>query len=189
MHRFTPFALLGTVVSLCGQPGPVTGKETVINNHVLTDQEKLSIVRTYHVVPLAGRYWYDALSGLWGAEGREPYGMILPGHNFGTLSPRASAGNTGIFLNGREINKVEALFYVGLFGSVIPGRYWLNGFTGMLGIEGSPYPLLNLYAVYNQRFGRQGASSKIGINGYVSTDGNGGALINDGVNGPIWTPN
>lgn len=190
MNRFTKFiALSGAAVSLCAQPRSAVSNEVVINSHVLTTAEKLAIVRTYRVVPIPGRYWYDAMSGLWGAEGGAPYGMILPGYDFGPLSPKASNGQSGVFLNGREVSNAEVLFYFSLFGSVRPGRYWLNGFTGMIGLEGSPYPVVNLYAAYNQRFGRGGASSKIGINGYVSTDGNGGALINDGVNGPIWTPN
>jgi len=148
-------------------------------------------MQTYHVVPRPGRYWYDAMSGLWGAEGGAPYGLIMPGYNFGPLSTRASAGNTGVFLNGREINMIEAAFYMRIFDSarLTPGRYWFNGLTGMVGFEGSAMPLVNLYAAYNQKFGARGRSSKIRINGYISTDGKGGALMNDGVNGPIWTPN
>jgi hypothetical protein len=167
--------------------------ETVINTHTLTTLEKAAIIRTYGVIPRPGRYWYDPMSGLWGSEGGPPYGIIQPGFNFGSLSPRASAGDTEIFLNGREIDRLERLFYYSLFGTVQPGRYWLNGFTGMIGREGSPLPLVNLYAAYNQRFGSRGggggATSKIGINGYVSTDGQGGAMINNGFGKPIWTPN
>jgi hypothetical protein len=183
-------ALLASAAGLCAQQNLAAAGETVVNNHTLTAQERLAFMRIYGIAPFPGRFWYDSASGLWGAEGRAPTGMLFPGHQYGSLSPRASAGATGVYLNGREINQWEKLFYLDLFGSVIPGRYWLNGLTGMIGREGSPYPLVNLYAAYNQKYRpRGGATSKIGINGYVSTDGAGGAVINDGVNGPVWTPN
>jgi hypothetical protein len=197
MKQFT--ALLGCTASLCAQDIIVsTGetvvniptRETVVNNHTLTPQEKLAFQRTYGVAPWVGRFWYDSISGLWGAEGGLTYGMMLPGHNYGPLSPRASAGNTGVFINGREINMVEAFFYYRLFGSVIPGRYWLDGRSGNIGREGTPFPILNLYAAYSRATApsRGGATSKIGINGYVSTDGEGHGVIYDGVNKPVWTP-
>jgi hypothetical protein len=190
MIRLRSLLVLLAAAAAVSAQYPARSAETVINNHTLTAQEKLMFLRTYGTPPASGRFWYDSASGLWGVEGSAPYGMLLPGHDYGSLSPRASNGNTGVFINGREINVVEALFYYRLFGTVIPGRYWLNGTTGMLGIEGSPRPVVNLFAAYTQRFGsRGGASSKIGINGYASTDGAGGAVVNDGVNGPVWTPN
>jgi len=189
MDLKTLFVLVGAAAVLSAQYSAKT-PDTVINNHTLTAQEKLTFIQTYGVPPAPGRFWYDPASGLWGVEGSAPYGMLRPGHNYGQLSSRASNGNTGVFINGREINLVEAMFYYRLFGRVIPGRYWLNGATGMMGFEGSALPVVNLYAAYAQRFGsRGGASSNIGINGYAATDGAGGALINDGVNGPVWTPN
>lgn len=193
-RRMTKFAVLIVLMaaawSVRAQSRPAAPRETVVNNHIFTAQDKLLFFQIYGAPPAPGRFWYDPVSGLWGLEGSAAYGMLRPGHNYGALSPRASNGNTGVYLNGREINMAEALFYYNLFGRVVPGRYWLNGLTGMMGLEGSPLPLVNLYAAYKQKFGsRGGAASRIGINGYASTDGAGGALINDGVNGPIWTPN
>ena len=106
-----------------------------------------AIAMAYHEVPPAGHYWYDSRSGAWGIEGRETMGFILPGHDFGRFLPKRRKGNTGVFINGLEINVVEAAWIQRTLGAVYPGRWWLGGSTGYHDIERNSKPIGNIKAV------------------------------------------
>jgi len=77
-------------------------------------------------------------------------------------------------LNGREINITEALFFKRLFGVVYQGHFWLDGFTGNLGFEGSPVPIANVVAAM-QRSQRYGAGGE-----YHWRDGSGAVVSSEG---------
>ena len=111
----------------------VNGRELAGNDLATLEQ----LERGANVRVPNGRYWYDPTAGLWGREGHHTAGQIPPGLPLGgPLSPGASAGHTGVFLNGREVPAVE-LAFVSRCATAPPGRYWISA-SGIGGIEGQP---------------------------------------------------
>ena len=149
------------------------GTNVVINEKEVSSQQIAALTQMYGAAPPPGRYWYDPRSGLYGYWGREAAGYIRPGHAFGPLSPRASAGNTGVFINGREINLTEAGFFQRLFGVVYQGHFWLDGSNGNMGIDGNPTPLANLVLAMRQ-------AQSNGSSEYHWRDGSGGVVGGEG---------
>ena len=160
-------ALLLTILALVAQPakGQVDHTQTIINGKAMTAEQRAEFTRTYGTRPLGGNFWYDPASGLWGVVGREAFGVLQPGLPFGAVAPTASAGNTGVFINGRQINMTEALYIRSLLGSVIPGRWWLDGRTGNFGLEGNQVPAGNLFAVARAAAQSRGGNSYYYNNG------------------------
>jgi hypothetical protein len=122
------------------------GKGKVIINGVALSKKQVSeLVKIYNVKPLPGKYWYDARSGLYGVVGFPAFSFMLAGHKYGNLDRNASNGNTGVFVNGRELPQSEWAVWSQLLGYIIqPGAYWLDG-NGNAGYEGNPIPTENLY--------------------------------------------
>jgi hypothetical protein len=127
-----------------------------------------------------GSYWYDARSGAWGVEGHEAIGIMMPQLPLGgELSPRASNGNTGVFVNGRELNFADVQT-LGQCTPVYRGRFWIDH-RGFGGVEGGPaqFHLPSLCA--QARAGGQGAVSGTNRFGWVGGDDTiTGAIFSDG---------
>ncbi len=177
-----PAAAASTAAPQGAQPAGPGGAQpaaetsgVIINDKELAAGQVQELLQTYGAAPPKGRYWYDARSGLYGYWGREAAGYIRPGHSFGQLSPRASNGDTGVFLNGREINMTEAQFFQRLFGVVYLGHFWLDGTNGNMGIDGNPTPLANLVLAIQQAQQRGGQGG-----GYHWRDGSGGVVSSEG---------
>ena len=162
-------------------PSANAGTGVFINGRELSPDQAMALAATYHYAPPRGHFWYDAVSGAWGVEGHEAVGFILPGYDFGPLASDASAGNTGVFINGREINMIEAASLQRTFGAVYQGHWWLDGRTGNYGIEGNPVPMGNIIAALRaQNSARNGDNfwssstargNSSGGCSYVSVDG------------------
>jgi len=140
-------------------PQPGSDGDVVVNGTTLSEDELAALEQTYGVTPLPGEYWYDASSGLYGVVGYQAFGFMFPGHEFGPLARDASAGDTSVLVNGRELPQGEWLIWSYMLGTAIQvGSYWLDA-QGNAGYEGSPIPLVNLYVAAQQNaYSGQGGS-------------------------------
>ena len=159
--------------------------EVRINGAVMTPEILTEFEALYGVKPVPGDYWYDSRSGLYGAMGQQAAGMMMAGHMLGEMPESASNGNTGVFMNRRNLTAVEVNYIAMLLQTpAMPGRYWLDAY-GNCGIEGLPVPLVNFYAVSRARFASGGGdnfwsshfsagnSNSDNTQGYVSVPGHG----------------
>ena len=131
------------------QTGDDDSTGIIINGRPISPQQVRELQAQYGQVAPPGRYWYDTRSGMWGVEGGALMGFMRPGHDFGPLAANASRGNTGVFINGREINMAEAAFYQRLAGRVYQGHWWIDA-RGNVGLEENPSPMGNIYAAMQQ---------------------------------------
>jgi len=148
----------GAQAARAPQPTGTDG-DVVVNGRELSDEALAELQQTYGVAPLPGEYWYDTSSGLYGVIGYQAFGFMFPGHDLGPLARDASAGDTNVFVNGRELPQSEWLIWSYMLGTAIQvGSYWLDA-QGNAGYEGNPVPLVNLYVAAQQNaYSGQGGS-------------------------------
>ncbi len=151
------------------------GSAVVVNGKALSPDD-LRALRLRMGIPAEapippGKYWYDAVSGLWGNQGGPAMGQLLPGLELGgPLRSDASGSTTGVFINGRQIHLQEVAYLQRIFGYVLPGRYWLN-WQGIGGVEGGP-PLFNVMAAAAQAGGSGQGYNRRTPFGSIGGDGN-----------------
>lgn len=112
----------------------------VIVNAVALNAETLAALQRIYPVPIQpGRYWYDPVSGAYGAEGGAVAGQMSPGLPLGgPLRADASRGTSRVFINGRQLTEGEKSYIEQACQTpVAPSRYWVNA-QGLGGFEGGP---------------------------------------------------
>ena len=167
------FAAAWVQVGVVATDASASERRVVVNRVRVNAASLASLERSYGVRVADGRYWYDAFSGLWGSEGGPPRGWIAAGLALGgRLQADASGSHTPVAINGRWIHPEELRYLEGLFGRVIPGRYWLDE-HGIGGYEGGP-------ASFDLR--AQASSHRSSVLGHSDT---GSVLGDDGIVGYI----
>ena len=125
--------------------------QVIINNVKLEDEQVQAFENQYGIQMQSGNYWYDQWCGAWGVIGGPTLGFLLPGLAVGgPLKANASNGQTGVFVNGRELHAYDVMQLRKLIGTVYQGRYWLDAY-GNAGYEGGPVLVNLLQASQNHR--------------------------------------
>jgi hypothetical protein len=145
-------ALAGSLTPAAAADGAVRINDVVISQAVLEAYGQRLRTR----IP-PGNYWYDQISGAWGIMGGPTLGFTLPGLQMGgLLKAHASHGDTGVFINGRQLHRRDVAGLQQMGVPVQRGRWWVLA-NGNFGQEGSPVVLGNLlaysHAVSGTRYG------------------------------------
>jgi hypothetical protein len=172
------------LASLIALPVCAQDRTVVVNRVRLTEQQITGFEQRWGVQVRGGAYWYDRVSGAWGLDGGATAGWIMPNLDLGGPLPAdASHGNTGVFINGRELNQQD----VGALMQITPvyrGRWWVDA-MGSFGAEGGP-ALGNLWQLARQRGMRPGKAWSMYANGgnnFLAGDENGCTYFNSRDNG------
>jgi hypothetical protein len=153
-------------------------RAVIVNGQALSSQTVAVLEAQYRVQIQPGRYWYDAVNGWWGVEGQAVAGLLHPGMRLGgMLRANASAGRTGVFINGRQINSTELYHLQRIVGQAIPaGSYWVDAY-GNAGPAGG-YATVNIYqaaqrgrSVYSRSFATDVGYGSNGRDFYIMGDG------------------
>ncbi|KAI3812787.1 hypothetical protein L1987_17499 [Smallanthus sonchifolius] len=82
--------------------------DVFVNGQLLTDRAVKKAEKLAGPIH-PGEYWYDSLAGFWGVMNQPCLGIIPPFiEEFGHPMPKTcAAGNTGVFVNGRELNQKD----------------------------------------------------------------------------------
>jgi hypothetical protein len=133
---FIALITLGSITTCFAESGAAYSHGPVkVNGRELTAAEKQDFLQVYGALPIPGEWWYDSKSGLYGLMGQSAMGSMNPGHDFGAMPANASQGDSGVYLNGRQLPAQELQIYAMVLGQIEPGRYWMDA-GGNFGKEG-----------------------------------------------------
>ena len=150
----------------------------VINGASLSNEQLRQLEQRFKLRIAGGSYWYDQVSGAWGMQGGPTVGFTQPHLELGgKLRPDASNGNTGVFINGRELHQQDVLALRQLTPYVIPGRYWVDP-RGIGGYEGGP-PIFDLRSLARAAGGGRGGAWSYTSHGVSISGGQGFSYIMD----------
>ena len=178
-----PTVVLALLV-LAVAPLAAQERNVVVNRVRLTPQQVAGFESRWSVRVQDGHYWYDRRSGAWGMDGGPTAGWILAGLELGGPLPAdASRGNSGVFINGRELPEADVTALLRIT-PVYQGRWWVDA-QGSFGAEGGPV-LGNLWVLARQRGMRPGQAWSVYANrgnDFIAGDENGCTYFNSRDNG------
>lgn len=152
------------------ESGDKSSAGLTVNGVAVSAEAIASLERAYARPIQPGRYWYDKQSGLWGLEGQPLSGQMAPNLEMGgPLKANASKGNTGVFINGRELPAQEVTV-LQQFGPVVSGHYWMNA-QGIGGVEGGP-AIFDLGAAITAQSKKGGGWNRTTSGGHLGGDDN-----------------
>jgi hypothetical protein len=153
---------------------------------VIDDAQLRKVEQEQHMQMPRGDFWYDKVSGAWGLQGAPTAGFTTPGLALGgALRADASHGNTGVFINGRELPWADVQGLQAMNVPVAPGRWWVDA-MGNFGVEGQPMMLGNLFQ-FSQ--GKGGAYQRSTAGGYIGGDGQTSYFFDPSTGASVMTGN
>lgn len=168
--RWIHFGTVAAALLVIVTSGSAQERAVVVNRVRIAASDLRSFEQRWQTHIRGGTYWYDRLTGAWGLEGGPTAGWIAAGLDLGgPLRADASNGNTGVFINGRELHlmDVQALMQI---VQVQRGRWWVDA-RGNFGAEGGPV-LGNLLAMAQQKGGKQWSHYSKDGHSFIGGDGN-----------------
>jgi len=168
-----PAARKGTESTAAGKKMAPSARATQARplriNRVIIGEDQVRKFEQEHRIRIpGGDFWYDQVSGAWGLDGGPTIGFTTPGMRLGGPLPAdASRGDTGVFINGRELPLADVVGLQQINVPVARGRWWVDS-GGNFGVEGTPLPLGNLFQFSR---GKAGAYNRATAGGYIGSDG------------------
>ncbi|KAH6755054.1 hypothetical protein C2S53_018577 [Perilla frutescens var. hirtella] len=105
--------------------------QVFVNGHLIPDRVVKKAEKLAGPIQ-PGEYWYDKQAGFWGVIGYPCLGIIMPNiEEFNYPIPKnCAAGNTGVYVNGRELNEKDLDLLAGRGLPITENRSYLVDITG-----------------------------------------------------------